>query len=226
MCFSARADFTAAVVLTPVAVLTLRCVRHRSELVIASLPALFALHQFVEGFVWLGLQGHVSPGVLDAATWAYLVFAQPVLPLLIPVGLLLAERDPARRRWLWPLVALGVAVAVRMTVNLATVPLTASLSDHVVLYQADTGFGIPTAVAYVVATCAPALLSSHRPLRWFGAANLVGLGGAAIVREEAVTSVWCVYAAFASVLLLTHLRSVRRGERREGRATGTACGLA
>jgi hypothetical protein len=207
MCFSARADFTAAAVLAPVAVLTLRSVRRRSELVIASLPALFALHQFVEAFVWLGLQGDVSQGVLDAATWAYLVFAQPVLPLLIPVGMLLAERDAARRRRLWLFVVLGAAVAVRMAVNLATVPLTASLSDHVVLYQADTGFGIPTAVAYVVATCAPALLSSQRRLRLFGAANLVGLAGAAVIREEAVTSVWCVYAAFASVLLLIHLRS-------------------
>ncbi|MCW2958167.1 MAG: hypothetical protein JWP18_970, partial [Solirubrobacterales bacterium] len=190
MCFSARADVTAAAVLAPVAVLALRSVRQRRELVLGALPALFALHQCVEGFVWLGLQGDVSQGVLDAATWIYLVFAQPVLPLLIPVGMLLAEPDPARRRWLWPLVALGAVVAVRMAVNLATVPLTASLSDHVVLYQADTGFGIPTAIAYVVAACAPALLSSFHHLRWFGVANLVGLAGAAVIREEAVTSLW------------------------------------
>jgi hypothetical protein len=214
MCFSARADFTAAAVLAPVAMLALRNVRHRRELVLGALPALFALHQFVEGFVWLGLQGDASQGVLDAATWSYLVFAQPVLPLLVPVGMLLAEPDPARRRRLWWLVALGAAVAVRMAVNLATVPLTASLSDHVVLYHADTGFGIPTAVAYIVATCAPALLSSFRHLRWFGLANVVGLAGAAVIREEAVTSVWCLYAAFASVLLLLHLLAVRRSEAR------------
>lgn len=215
MCFSARADFTAAAVLAPVAVLAVRNVRHRGELVLGTLPALFALHQFVEGFVWLGLQGEVSRGVQDAATWIYLVFAQPVLPLLIPVGMLLAEPDPARRRWLWPLVALGAAVAVRMAVNLATVPLTASLSGHVVLYQADTGFGIPTATAYVVAVCAPALLSSLRHLRWFGVANLVGLAGAAVIREEAVTSVWCVYAAFASVLVVLHLRCAPRVDGRD-----------
>jgi hypothetical protein len=36
--------------------------------------------------------------------------------------------------------------------------------------------------------------------------NLVGLAAAAIVRTSAVTSVWCLYAALASVLILLHLR--------------------
>ncbi len=67
MCFSPEADFTAAAVVGVVGVATLRLVREPRDLLIAALPLLFALHQFVEGFVWLGLQGDVSSGLGDDA---------------------------------------------------------------------------------------------------------------------------------------------------------------
>lgn len=63
MCFSPEASFVAAGVLAPVGVASLRTVRHREQLIIGTLPMLFALHQLDEGIVWLGLQGHVSPGL-------------------------------------------------------------------------------------------------------------------------------------------------------------------
>jgi len=44
-------------------VITLTRVKHRRELLFASLPTLFAIHQFIEGFVWLGLDGILSPNV-------------------------------------------------------------------------------------------------------------------------------------------------------------------
>ena len=55
MCFSAAANFVGSGALGAVGVITLTKVRHRRELLFASLPALFAIHQFIEGFVWLGL---------------------------------------------------------------------------------------------------------------------------------------------------------------------------
>ena len=62
MCFSAAANFTGSGVLGAVGVITLTKVKHRRELLFASLPTLFAIHQFTEGFVWLGLDGILSPG--------------------------------------------------------------------------------------------------------------------------------------------------------------------
>lgn len=70
-------------------------------------------------------------------------------------------------------------------------------------------------VAYVIVTCGPALLSSRRYLRWFGLANLAGLSLAAIVRADELTSVWCVYAALASLLILEHFRRERVVDRRD-----------
>ena len=62
MCFSATANFVGSAVLGAVGVVTLTKVKHRRELLFATLPILFAIHQFIEGFVWLGLDGILSPG--------------------------------------------------------------------------------------------------------------------------------------------------------------------
>jgi hypothetical protein len=54
VCFSATANFVGSGVLGSIGVVTLSRVKHKRELLFASLPTLFALHQFMEGFVWLG----------------------------------------------------------------------------------------------------------------------------------------------------------------------------
>src|SRR6202044_3565146 len=55
MCFTATASFVASGVLGAVGVATLPQVKHRRELLFASLPVLFSVHQAIEGVVWLGL---------------------------------------------------------------------------------------------------------------------------------------------------------------------------
>jgi uncharacterized membrane protein len=85
----------------------------------------------------------------------------------------------------------------------------ARATGHVIVYDTDARFGYVVATAYVLATCGPALISSDRLLRAFGIANVAGLALAAGVRTRAVTSVWCLYAALASVLILSYLRRQR-----------------
>jgi len=206
MCMSAAADFAAAGALAPIGVASLRTIGRRDQLIIGSLPMLFALHQFVEGFVWLGLQGQISAGLQDAAIRIYLLFAQVLLPVLVPLGLLVHEPDRARRRWMIPLLVLGIAVGLRLLWILSANPVGAQPLGHVITYTTDVHFGYVEAVAYVAATCTPVVLSTRRHLRWFGVANLAGLAAAAIVRYGAVTSVWCLYAALVSSLILVHLR--------------------
>ena len=68
MCFSATANFVGSSVLGAAGVVTLTKVKHRRELLFAALPMLFAIHQFIEGFVWLGLDGFCRQ--LWRTTWA------------------------------------------------------------------------------------------------------------------------------------------------------------
>jgi hypothetical protein len=80
VCFSATANFVGSGVLAAVGVVTLTHVKHRRELLFATLPILFAIHQFIEGFVWLGLDGILSPAVAHDMGAAFMLYAQGLLP--------------------------------------------------------------------------------------------------------------------------------------------------
>src|SRR6202034_1662816 len=106
MCFSATANFVGSGVLGAVGVVTLTKVKHRRELLFASLPALFAVHQFIEGFVWLGLDGVLSPTVAHNMGAAFVLYAQGLLPFLMPLSVLLFEPDAKSRRRMLPFLVL------------------------------------------------------------------------------------------------------------------------
>ena len=91
MCFSAEANFVATGVIAVVGVATLRHVDHPRAVLFASTPMLFALHQFTEGFVWLGLDGRIGRVALDHAAFLFLLYAQDILALLMPLAVLLME---------------------------------------------------------------------------------------------------------------------------------------
>jgi Family of unknown function (DUF6629) len=206
MCFSPQADFTAGTVITLVGVETLRRVHHRRELIVGALPLLFGVHQLVEGFVWLGLRGEVSQGLGDTAKQAYIVFAHAVLPALVPLGFTLLEPDRRRARWMWPLVAAGVVLGSYLLWQVTAYPVGAQQQARCIDYTTHTPNDLLIGAVYVIVTCGPALISTRRHLRWFGAVSLVGVIAAALVRFDELTSVWCVYVALVSVLILAHFR--------------------
>jgi hypothetical protein len=222
MCFSPDADFTAAAVVGTVGVQTLRLVRTRRELIIGALPLLFALHQFTEAFVWLGLRGDVSSGVGNTATDIYVIYAYAGLPLLVPLGLYLVEPSRKHRRWVLPFVVLGAAVSGFMLWEVTQYPLYAQEHASCIAYNSNAPYLEQAAFVYVIATCAPALLSSRRYLQWFGVLNIVGVAIAFSVREAEFTSVWCVYAALVSVLILEHFRRQRKLDARLSRPRAAA----
>jgi hypothetical protein len=61
-------------------------------------------------------------------------------------------------------------------------------------------------------------MSSRRHLRWFGLVSLIGVIATALVRVDELTSLWCLYAALVSVLILEHFRRERAIETRPVRA--------
>jgi len=91
VCFSATANFVGSGLLGAVGVLTFTKVTHRRELLFAALPTLFAIHQFIEGFVWLGLDGVLPPAVAHDMGAAFMLYAQGLLPFLAPLSVLLFE---------------------------------------------------------------------------------------------------------------------------------------
>jgi hypothetical protein len=209
MCFSAEADLVGAVVVGAIGIDALRHVRSRAELPVASLPALFAVHQLVEAAVWYGLQGDAGATTLRVSRLVYLLLAFTVLPVLVPVAIGALDQAPRRRRSAW-FVGLGASVAALLTWSLLRGPIGATIEGHHIAYAVDLPHGNIVVALYVLATCGPLLASAHRHIRWFGVVNVLAVGALAIVDRDALVSLWCAWAAVTSVAIALHLRVAHR----------------
>jgi hypothetical protein len=204
VCFSAAANFVGSAVLGGVGVVTLTKVKHRRELLFASLPTLFAIHQFTEGFVWLGLDGTLSPTVTRAMAGAFMLYAQGLLPFLVPLSVMLFEPDLKSRRRMLPFVVLGLATTLYALWALTTFPFEVYIKGNSIVYT-DPGTGnVVMGVLYVITTCGSLFMSKVRPMVIFGALNLIILLLVLAIKEYAYTSLWCAYAAVASVIVLVY----------------------
>jgi hypothetical protein len=206
MCFSAEADLIVGVVVTGAGVDALRHVRHKREVGLAALPLVFGAHQMIETFTWWGLEGSVPASVEQVSTWLYLFIAF-LLPVLVPLALLSIEPDPGRRRAIVPFVVLGAAVSAVILAELTAGPVTARIAGRYISYDAHLGYGGPLTALYVAATCGPLLLSSSRRMVIFGALNLGAVAVLAWLMATGVISLWCAWAAVASLVIVAHLRT-------------------
>ena len=202
MCFSATANFVGSSVLGAIGIATLTKVKHRRELLFASLPTLFAVHQFIEGFVWLGLDGILPPAVTHNMGAAYVLYAQGLLPFLMPLSVLLFESDVHSRRRMLPFTIIGGLTTLYMLWGLSADPLRIYVEQNSIVYVNDATNHTTLAVLYVISTCGSLFFSKVKPMVAFGAANLVILLIVMAVRRYAFTSVWCAYAAVASIIIL------------------------
>lgn len=209
MCFSVEADLVTGVALLPVGALALREVRHVREVPFAALPLLFGVHQLTEALVWAGVEGHVSPRVQATAVLAYLLFALPGLPLLFPLAVLLLEPRGARLR-VASFVALGAVVSAYLAVVVLDGDVGVRALPHALVYTTGLDHDALWTALYIVAVIGPSLLSGYPSLVAFGLLNLVGLTVVALLYVEAFTSLWCVWAALTSVLILVHMVLRRR----------------
>jgi hypothetical protein len=209
MCFSATANFVGSGALGALGLATLTRVKHKRELMFASLPTLFAVHQFIEGFVWLGLDGDLSPELTHKMAAAFVLYAQGLLPFLIPLSVLLFEPDMKSRRRMLPFLAVGVATTLYMLWALTAYPLRVFVQNNSIVYINDGTNNTFLAVLYVISTCGSLFFSKVRDMVAFGAANLAILLIVMAVKRYAFTSLWCAYAAVASVIILAYFWKTR-----------------
>jgi hypothetical protein len=204
VCFSSTANFVGSGVLGALGVVTLTKVRHRRELLFAALPALFAIHQFIEGFVWLGLDGILSPAVTHDMGAAFMLYAQGLLPFLLPLSVQMFEADRKSRRRMVPFVVLGGGTTLYILWALTAYPLQIYVRGNSIVYINQATNNTTVAVLYVIATCGSLFFSKIRMMVLFGVANLAILLVVMAFKRYAFTSLWCAYAAIASVIILVY----------------------
>lgn len=204
MCFSATANFVGSGVLGALGVVTLTKVKHKRELLFASLPLLFAVHQFTEGFVWLGLDGTLSPMVTHDMAAAFMLYAQGLLPFLLPLSVWLFEPGAESRKRMLPFLLIGGGTALYMLWALTAYSLQVYVQGNSIVYLNSATNHTAVAALYVIATCGSLFYSKIRDMVLFGGANLVILLFVMAFKRYAFTSLWCAYAAAASVIILAY----------------------
>jgi ABC-type multidrug transport system fused ATPase/permease subunit len=209
MCFSATANFVGSGVLGAIGVVTLTEVKHRREVLFAAVPCLFALHQFTEGFVWLSLDHLLPATVAHDAGAVFILYAQGLLPFLLPLSVLLLEPTLRCRRRMLSFAILGGGLTLYTLWGLIAAPLQVYLRDQSIAYVNRFTDSAVVAVIYVVATCGALLFSGYRDLVVLGVLNIVGLIVVMLLKSYAFTSLWCAYAAAVSVIIYFFFRRSR-----------------
>ena len=203
MCFSAAASFGATIVLTTIGIASIKKVQNPKHLLFASIPLLFAVQQLAEGVLWKTLPYPDDILIQRLMTFVFLVFAQIIWPLCVPVALLQLEKNPIRRNIQKILVAIGSFTALCLTYCLMTYRVDANINAYHISYLQDyplslKGYG---AALYLMATVAPLLVSSVKKMWLLGATILISYIITALFYEYYVLSVWCFLSSLISVFI-------------------------
>jgi hypothetical protein len=211
MCFSPGADLVVGGIVVGIGVDALRHVREPKQILVASLPLMFGLHQVDEAFVWLGLQGHVSESIERVGIWIYVLVALAAIPALVPLAVVLVERAGVRRRIIGVLAALGVTVGVSLGVSIFRGSVNAVIDGRHISYDVSAlQRGGQITAFYVLAACGALILSSHRDLSLIGVLNLIAVPVLMWMTVSGFISLWCFWAAIVSVLINVFLRKQAR----------------
>jgi hypothetical protein len=217
MCFSAAASFTLSGVLAVTGAASIAKSDASETRLFAAIPLLFGLQQFAEGIVWATMD---APGKLplhETAVVSFLALALVIWPLWAPLSLWMIEPRGVRRRVLLSFFILGVIIAaIALRLLLAWEPV-AVVAGHSIDYKhATMGFAIPEwalLLAYSVPTVGSFWISSRTMVRAIGITLFVSLILAFLIKREALTSVWCFFAAVLSGMICVAVR--RMGRARE-----------
>jgi uncharacterized protein DUF6629 len=214
MCFSATASFAAAAVIGSVGIVTLRSAAAKSDyriLALAAFPVLFAFQQVVEGLLWLDLASPEGSALRGVLVHAFQGYAEVFWPVFAPLAALLIERERRRKILISICLAIGVALSAYLLVAMIGHPYQASVGEGHVVYRNDFPYPKGIEAPYVVATTLSLLLCSAKEVQRLALVILVGFAVAYVSFHHAYISVWCFFAAIASVLVYLYVRSVTAG---------------
>ena len=103
--------------------------------------------------MWLGLDGVLSPAVAHNMGAAFMLYAQGLLPLLAPLGVLLFEPNERSRRRMLPFLILGGAVTLYILWALTAFPLQLYIEKNSIVYINQATNNAIVALLYVIVTC-------------------------------------------------------------------------
>ena len=208
MCFSAGASFTSGVLLTFVGTETLRKVHKPAQIGLASISLFFAFQQFTEGVLWLTIGKPGYGGLQTVLTYIFMIMAEVIWPLLVPLSVLVMEENKTRKIILRALMTVGAAVALYYSYRLAFYDMHAEISRRHIVYQSSAPdySEYVSIFFYLVATIAPLFGSSGKRIYWCGIIMGVAFIITALFYKQFLISVWCFFGAVLSFVVFYIIR--------------------
>ena len=212
MCFSATASFGASAILFGIGSISMKNSENRPQKFLASIPLLLSIQQIFEGILWLTIS---NPNYLEwvkPSTYGFLLFAQVIWPIFIPMTLLFLEKEPKRKKALSYFLASGILQALLMGYGLFIFPAESTIIGSHIRYDMD----FPAAnnwyggVFYILATGISPFVSSIKKISLIGVIILFTYLFTRIFYEYYVISVWCYFAALISFVILSISMNFKR----------------
>ena len=205
MCFSAPASFAASGALAISGVAVLRIPKKKTEIPLSLFPMIFAIHQFIEGLVWLNYTGVISDTYRMGAIYAYAFIAFVFWPIYAPFSMYLVEQGKMRRKIILLCLIVGLYIGITCLIGIIRGPVEANALSHSISYHIPTP---PMSLApYLIAVSVPFLIASNKRLVILGFALLIACGVAAhMACCNTFPSLWCFYAAILSLIVYLYFR--------------------
>ena len=183
-----------------------------SQLLFASIPLFFGLQQFAEGILWLTIPNQQFVGIQNIVTHIFLFTADVLWPALIPLSVLLMERDVQKRKILWVLFFTGIAVSVYYSYCLLFLNVIPQIMGYHIKYFTDfpESLAIPALTLYLIATIPPLFISSVKRIYIMGILMFFSCLITAIFFTQYLLSVWCFFAALISGVIFWILGESKR----------------
>lgn len=212
MCFSAPASFTSGVLLTFVGTETLKKVHKPSQIALACISLFFAFQQFTEGVLWLTIGRTGYAGLQTVSTYIFVIMAEVIWPILVPLSVLMLEENKTRKRILWALQTVGAVVGLYYLYRLVFYDINAEISVRHIVYQSTAPYSsaVISIVFYLVATIVPLFVSSIKRIYIVGIVMGVSFIVAALFYQRCLISVWCFFAAVISFVVFYIIRDAHK----------------
>lgn len=209
MCFSAGASFSAAAILGAGGVAIMTKVKNPSQLMFASMPFLFGVQQFCEGFEWLSFINPNYEYLRSPMMYAFLAFAQIVWPSWVPISIWLMEPDRKRKKWIGFVAIVGLLSSALLLYRMIVFPVVSDIQGHHIRYDFSSPDWIIyiSSLGYFVSTLVAPLSSTLKYMKALGIIMFTALVVTEIFYKEYLISVWCFFSALLSITILFVLQS-------------------
>lgn len=199
MCFNANVSFGASVVIGIIGIATIRKAK-APQYAFAGIPLLFAIQQFVEGILWLALKQPDEIETQKIATYVFILIAQVIWPVLVPLSILLMEKQKIRQRILLVFLVIGVVLSTFGAYRILFYDVVALIENHHIKYDFNISSPIMpfAALFYILPTIISPFISSVKKMVLLGSLLLFSLIISKLFFEVYTISVWCFFAAIIS----------------------------